>query len=156
MERPKFRFSPPMPFPSDAMKAVLERLDAIERELAVIRRRISELEGKPRFVKPFTEKEGVRPAAEKPVLLPSVDVGNIRVIEVLLDWVHFLLSKVGREGFDDVVQYYVDIGWISEEVGELLKKYASGMHVEGGDGIMLPEDHAKSLDYITRIREAMG
>ncbi len=159
---PRFSFSPPQPLPNDQMKLILEKLESIERELLLLKRRVAELEGKPVAPKPVRVPEPKVPIQSpvparsvQTVLLPHVDVGNVRVIETLLDWVQFLLSKVGHEGFDDLVNYYVEIGWISEEVAEILRRYARGMNVEGTQAYMLPEDHTKSLDYITRIQEAM-
>ncbi|MDN5358562.1 MAG: archaeal flagellar protein FlaD [Candidatus Diapherotrites archaeon] len=159
---PKFSFTPAQPLPNDQLKRILEKLESIERELLLLKRRVAELEGKPVQPRPLRVPEPQTPIS-KPVpakdvgmvLLPHVDVGNVRVIETLLDWVQFMLSKVGHEGFDDLVNYYVEIGWISDEVAEILRRYAKGMNVEGTQAYMLPEDHTKSLDYITRIQEAM-
>lgn len=159
---PKFSFSPAQPLPNDKIKLILDKLESIERELLFLKRRVAELEGKPtspkqiRVPEPKVPISRPTPASEvKMVLLPAVDVGNIRVIETLLDWVQFMLSKVGHEGFDDLVNYYVEIGWISDSVAEILRRYARGMNVDATQAYMLPEDHAKSLDYITRIQEAM-
>ncbi len=159
---PKFSFSPAQPLPNDQIKLILEKLESIERELLLLKRRVAELEGKNVLPKPVRVPEPKAPLpapvpakSVQMVLLPSVDVGNVRVIETLLDWVQFMLSKVGHEGFDDLVNYYVEIGWISDEVADILRKYARGMNVEGTQAYMLPEDHTKSLDFITRIQEAM-
>jgi len=159
---PRFSFTPAQPIPEDQIRLILEKLESIERELILLKRRVAELEGKnvpqrrPRFPEPKAPLPAPVPAKSvQMVLLPSVDVGNIRVIETLLDWVQFMLSKVGHEGFDDLVNYYVEIGWISDEVADILRRYARGINVEATQGYMLPEDHAKSLDFITRIQEAM-
>jgi len=159
---PKFSFSPAQPLPNDQIKLILEKLESVERELLLLKRRVAELEGKNVLPKPVRVPEPKAPLpapvparSVQMVLLPSVDVGNVRVIETLLDWVQFMLSKVGHEGFDDLVNYYVEIGWISDEVADILRKYARGMNVEGTQAYMLPEDHTKSLDFITRIQEAM-
>ncbi len=159
---PKFSFTPAQPLPNDQIRQILSKLESIERELLLLKRRVAELEGKPVSPKPLPvpqpKQQISAPVPAKRVqmvLLPEVDVGNVRVIETLLDWVQFLLSKVGHEGFDDVVNYYVEIGWISDGVAEILRRYARGMNVEATQAYMLPEDHAKSLDYITRIQEAM-
>ncbi len=87
--------------------------------------------------------------------MESVDLGNIRVIQLLMDWVTFILSKVGKERFQEVIDYYRNIRWISDEVAEVLRAYAEGLNVEG-EGMMLPEDHMKSLEYISRIKEEMA
>jgi len=162
MEPPRFSFLPAQPVKGDDLKKLFEKLEAVERELLLLKRRVAELEGKsvqkkvPRVPEPKAAPPTPVPASDvRTVLLPSVDVGNVRVIETLLEWVQFMLSKVGQEGFDDLVNYYVDIGWISEAVADVLRRYARGINVEATQAYMLPEDHAKSLDYITRIQEAM-
>ncbi len=130
----------------------MERLRRLEQEISLLK---SKLGHKPPE-KPLPLRSAISEVkpVESNVLLPSVDLGNIRVIQILMDWVGFILSKAGKEKFNDIVDYYVSIHWISEEVGELLKAYARGMEVEG-EGIMLPEDHLKSLEFISRIKEEM-
>ncbi len=154
MERPRFSFSPPQPFQGDELRLILEKLEALEREILLLKRRIADAERG----RPPTPSIGQKPvpAESGEVLLPRLDLGNVRVIETLLDWVNFLLSKVGPDEYPHLIDYYVGIGWISEGVAEILKRYAEGIHVEDYQGYMLPEDHAKSLDYIVRIKEAMG
>ncbi len=98
---------------------------------------------------------------QKPsVLLPSIDLTNTKVIQTILDWMQFLVERVGHEGIQDILQYYVDIGWISEDVANILKRYADGIRVENEPEVeppvqLDPEDHLKSLDYILQIKEAM-
>ncbi len=96
----------------------------------------------------------------KPVLLPALDLTNTKVIQTILDWMQFLVERVGHEGIDEILQYYVDIGWISEDVAAVLKRYADGIRVENEPEIeppvqLDPEDHLKCLDYILQIKEAM-
>ncbi len=163
MDLPRFSFSPPRPRSEDRLDEVIRRLEAIERELLLLKRRVAKLEGKEVFP-PRADLPRVPPPKDKPmpaaagqvVLLERIDVGNVRVIETLLDWVQFIMSKVGPEGFPEIIEYYREIGWISDEVADLLLRYAQGLRVDVEyPGYMLPEDHAKSLDYISRIKEAM-
>jgi len=126
----------------------------LEKELLLLKKRLADME-KNRPPRPII---GERPAPVEThgVLLDSLDLGNVRVIETLLDWVQFMLSKVGPDEYPRLIDYYCNIGWISEEVAEILRRYAQGIYVEEYQGYMLPEDHAKSLDYIARIKEAMS
>jgi len=104
----------------------------------------------------------VAPKEEEPeVVLPSVDLTNPKVIQTILDWMQFIVERVGHAGVDDVLQYYVDIHWISQEVAEILKRYADGIRVEIEPEVeepvqLDPEDHMKSLDYIMQIKEFQG
>ncbi|MEM4367541.1 MAG: FlaD/FlaE family flagellar protein [Candidatus Anstonellales archaeon] len=74
---------------------------------------------------------------------------------VLMRWIEFMLKKVGNEKLSDLLDYYLDIGWISEEVVLQVLTYAKGMevHVEKGARKRLtPEDHFKTLLFIEKMR----
>ncbi|VVB85720.1 Archaeal flagella protein [uncultured archaeon] len=73
---------------------------------------------------------------------------------VLLNWIEFLMEKVGRNNLADVLEYYIDIGWISQEVSSKMENYASGIdyYVEKPSWKLLPEDHTKSLLFIEQLR----
>ena len=155
MDKPRFAFSPPQPFSSNDLREIIEKLEALERELLLLKKRISDIEHQ-RPPRPQIGVQEPRPVERPSVLLSELDLGNVRVIEALLDWVQFMLSKVGPDDYPRLIEYYRDIGWISESVADVLLRYGQGIYVEEFQGYMLPEDHAKSLDYITRIKEAMG
>ncbi len=55
--------------------------------------------------------------------VPDTAISNA----VMLKWVEFLLETVGHQNLPIVLDYYVDIGWISERVTMKLLAYASGM-----------------------------
>ncbi|MCX9015219.1 MAG: hypothetical protein OIN89_10625 [Candidatus Methanoperedens sp.] len=69
---------------------------------------------------------------------------------VLLNWINFLLEKVGRNNIIDVIKYYIEIDWINEEVGSKMIDYTDGLdyYVEKPTWKLLPDDHVKSLMYI--------
>ena len=95
---------------------------------------------------------------EEDVVLPEVDQTNPKVIQTIIDWMEFLVERVGHQGIPAVLQYYTDIHWISEDVAEVLKRYADGIRVENEPAIeenpqLDPEDHMKSLDYILQIKD---
>lgn len=73
---------------------------------------------------------------------------------ILLSWIEFLLEKVGRNNLIDVLEYYIEICWISEEVSSKMMDYASGIdyYVERPSWKLLPEDHTKSLLFIEQLR----
>lgn len=73
---------------------------------------------------------------------------------VLLNWIEFLMEKVGRNNLFDVLEYYIEIGWINEEVCSKMMAYASGIDyfVERPSWKLLPEDHTKSLLFIEQLR----
>ncbi len=143
MEKPAISFS--------AKEDPLERrLTTLEREVLLLKHRVRKIEEALRGV--LGEEEG----AEENALLTEIDVTKPRVIEILIDWVNFMLSKVGEEELPTLLEYYRSIGWINKKVADLLLRYAQGLRVEEVKGFMEPEDHIKSLEYINRIKEAMG
>jgi len=72
---------------------------------------------------------------------------------LVLKWLEFLLERVGKNNLAEVLEYYVDIGWISDEVSIRMLSYAEGIDydVEKPGWKLLPADHARSLYFIERI-----
>ena len=79
--------------------------------------------------------------------------GDPMSIVVLLNWIEFLMERVGRNNLMDALDYYVDIGWVSEDVRSKIMAYARGIdyYVEKPTWRLLPEDHTKSLLFIERL-----
>ena len=73
---------------------------------------------------------------------------------ILLNWIEFLLEKVGRNNLSEVLEYYIDIGWISEDVCEKMIAYANGIdyYVERPTWKLLPDDHTRSLMFIEQLK----
>jgi flagellar protein FlaD len=90
---------------------------------------------------------------EHEIRLPFLD-NKPETSIILLNWIEFLMEKVGRNNLIDVLEYYVEIGWISEEVSSKMIAYASGIdyYVERPTWKLLPEDHTKSLLFIEQLR----
>jgi len=91
-------------------------------------------------------------------VLSEINVTNPKVIQIVLDWMQFLVERVGHAGAKEILQYYMDIKWISAEVAEILQRYADGIRVDiepetGQPAQLDPEDHMKSLEYILQIKE---
>ncbi len=84
--------------------------------------------------------------------------GDAKRIMLLLKWIEFLMERVGYDGLEDVLNYYVDINWISEDVLMAVLKYARGIKLyhENSDwrpvGYMNVQDHLMSLLYIEALR----
>lgn len=72
---------------------------------------------------------------------------------VLLNWIEFLMERVGRNNLMDALDYYVDIGWIGEGIRDEMLAYARGIdyYVEKPTWRLLTEDHTKSLIFIERL-----
>jgi len=87
------------------------------------------------------------------VLLPDIPESAI-ANAILLKWVEFLLETVGHQNLPEVLDYYVDIGWISEKVTMKLLAYASGMVAPRGRAKekLSTKDHLRSLLFIEKLR----
>ena len=86
------------------------------------------------------------------IRLDSIKRDPMSVV-VLLNWIEFLMERVGRNNLMDALDYYVDIEWISEDVRSEIMAYARGIdyYVEKPTWRLLPEDHTKSLLFIERL-----
>ncbi len=73
-------------------------------------------------------------------------------------WLGFLMDRVGRQNLDRVLEFYYEIGWISDEVMNTLLKYAEGVKPHPREPEWKPEekltirDHLISLLFIERLR----
>jgi archaellum component FlaC len=84
---------------------------------------------------------------------------NLESEEWILRWTKFLIEKIGKEGLEKTLDYYVDLGWIDEDLTEKVLEIARGtagsrIHAEGKKVTwrMDAEDHVKSLEFVRRIR----
>jgi len=87
--------------------------------------------------------------------LPMLEIinNNSETSIVLLNWVEFLMEKVGRNNLMDVLDYYTEIGWIGDSVSGKILAYASGIdyYDEKPTWKLMPQDHTKSLMFIERL-----
>jgi flagellar protein FlaD len=80
-------------------------------------------------------------------------------IVVLMKWLQYLVDKTGKNNLPDVLGYYVDIGWISDDVRLDLINYSKGI-TEGEntagtrkESANLPtKDHLQSLLFIQKLK----
>jgi len=77
---------------------------------------------------------------------------------VLMKWLQFLIDKVGKENLVDVLDYYVDVGWISEKIISNLIDYSEGITEDTKEGEkkklsdLQAKDHIQSLLFIQRLK----
>ncbi len=138
------------PFLDEEEKALPLRKEKMEE-------RVQEVEEKPVVVE--VEKKETKESQEETVL-SYVDLTNPKVIEVLMDWARFMVEKVGHSGIEELLRYYVEIRWISEEVADVLKRYAEGIRVDLEPEMVNvqldPEEHNRVLEYILSIKDIMS
>jgi archaellum component FlaD/FlaE len=78
-------------------------------------------------------------------------------IVVIMKWLQYLVEKIGKSNLPDVLGYYVDIGWISDDVRLDLISYSKGITGEpaqaGTQSSHLPtRDHLQSLLFIQKLK----
>lgn len=80
-------------------------------------------------------------------------------IVVLMKWLQYLVDKVGKNNLPDILGYYVDIGWISDDVRLDLIDYSKGItdvqNQANPPSSHLPsKDHVQSLLFIQKLKGA--
>ena len=80
-------------------------------------------------------------------------------IIVLMKWLQHLIDKCGHDNLSDILNYYVDIGWISEDAKISLIDYSQGItedkkvNYNKTDASHLPsKDHIQSLIFIEKLK----
>ena len=70
-----------------------------------------------------------------------------------LEWVELLMEMAGRNNLPDLLEYYVELGWISGDVGYELLSYARGIDyfVEKDNWKLSADDHVKSYWFVRKI-----
>lgn len=97
---------------------------------------------------------GQVPKSSSPYL---VDIPKDLISDVIaLKWMDYLVNNFGIKRMADVLDFYVDIGWISKNVKDLLINYSRGYVLREGHIVEEPEnptlrDHFKSLIFISKL-----
>jgi archaeal flagellar protein FlaD len=80
-------------------------------------------------------------------------------IIVLMKWLQYLIDKCGRDNLSNILDYYVDINWISSDVKISLLDYSHGIKEERTNNTTnknitdLPsKDHIQSFVYIQKLK----
>lgn len=80
-------------------------------------------------------------------------------VVVLMKWLQYLVDKLGKNHLPDVLGYYVDIDWISDDVRLDIIKYSKGItdenkrkQAENGAANLSTKDHIQSLLFIQKLK----
>lgn len=78
---------------------------------------------------------------------------NSTSMKLCMEWLEFLMELVGRNNLPDILSYYEELGWITEEVRMELMRYAEGIdfYMEKPDWKLTPDDHVKSIWFIENL-----
>ncbi|MEF8873915.1 MAG: FlaD/FlaE family flagellar protein [Candidatus Thermoplasmatota archaeon] len=99
----------------------------------------------------------------------QIDISERYDMEAMIDWIDFLYTKTGGN-IQDALDYYLELGWIGQELKDNILTYTEGMKLDvredsdmiigedgdvernRGDWKLSPEDHKESLRYIEAIK----
>lgn len=152
---------------SNVSEEVLEHIrNEIEEKLTEFNKKLDKLESETQAEKMVIDSTQ-ETLDSKPIVITEtqtpVKSGNSPLLQhldnnpetfiILLNWVEFLMEKVGRNNLMDVLDYYSEIGWISDNVSNKILAYAGGIdyYDEKPTWKLMPQDHTKSLMFIERI-----
>ena len=131
------------------MQKLVETIDKLEKRISYI-----ETGEKPDFN--YTTTDDIKvPEWE---LDPLRDVpSDPESIIVLMKWLQYLMDKCGRDNLSNILEYYVDVGWITEDAKISLIDYSHGIteekRVEHTKISNLPsKDHIQSFFYIQKLK----
>jgi flagellar protein FlaD len=106
---------------------------------------------------PIMEEMGMQNelTAQKTYKLESLPEDTISTM-LVFKWLEFLVSRVGSNNLIDILDYYHNLGWISDSVVNRLAKASKNMkyfneEFRKSTGKMIPEDHVVSLLYIEKL-----
>jgi flagellar protein FlaD len=81
-------------------------------------------------------------------------------IIVLMKWLQYLIDRCGRINLSNILDYYVDIGWISQDVKINLMDYSHGIADENKKDAQITKnvndlpskDHIQSFIFIQKLK----
>ncbi|APH39165.1 FlaD/FlaE family flagellar protein [Methanohalophilus halophilus] len=78
---------------------------------------------------------------------------NSTNIKLCMEWLEYLMELVGRNNLQEILAYYEELGWISEDVRLDLLRYAEGIdfYIEKTDWKISPDDHVRSIWFMEKL-----
>lgn len=163
--------------PKEKIEVVEEKPEVVEKVAEEEKEKVEEIVEKPDVVEAHKEEivEGGVEMAEEKLSLPA-DISNLLFAEepkkarlekipedivstmIALKWLGFLIDRVGVQNLERILEFYYEIGWISENVLNTLLRYAKGTRPHHRDPEWKPaekltiQDHLVSLLFIERLR----
>ncbi|MEM3399375.1 MAG: FlaD/FlaE family flagellar protein [Candidatus Micrarchaeia archaeon] len=137
---------------------VSEQIDSLSSKLDTLSATVSRMVAAIEKERSYLEREPTPPTEEVPEAEPKTPfLSSLREDAVtrtlFLKWVEFLLSRVGHERLDEALNFYVDIGWITEEIAMKALAYSKGISTKKGrkSSKLTPEDHLRTLIFLERL-----
>lgn len=141
-------------------KSGLNKNNLVET-LEKLEERISNIESrKPSKTRVYTTDDIHVPGASWGIEPLTVVSNDPESIIVLMKWLQHLVDKCGHDNLPIIFDYYVDIGWISDDAKISLLDYSQGITEEQNEeetknknlSNLPAKDHIQSLLYIQKIK----
>jgi len=144
------------------MKKLFDTVDKLQQRLSNLENDIM----KKSWTYPGAEKvSSPRIVKVDDIQVPSQELINLEPLTkipndpesiiVLMKWLQYLIDRCGRPNLSEVLNYYVDIGWISDEAKINIMDYSNGITEEiakTGTTDLQAKDHIQSLLFIQKIK----
>lgn len=166
----------------DALNNYIENRDNVDvesssvgNEMDVLMEKIEKIQGRLEEIENglFEDEDGSSFVTTDDIKVPGkkTDVDSVKLnplssipddpesVIVVMKWLQFLVDKCGRDNLPEVLDYYVDIGWMTDDAKIDLLDYSNGI-TDGKSkeekSNKVPElpskDHIQSLVFIQRLR----
>jgi len=142
------------------MKRLLDAVEQLNQRIRLIEeKRIDGVQGvhgrlvKTHDITSFQSTDTLEEQIQPLVQTPS----DPESIVVIMKWLQYLVDRTGKNNLGNTLGYYVDIGWISEDVRLDLINYSKGITEDpaqaGSHQPQLPtKDHLQSLLFIQKLK----
>ena len=103
------------------------------------------------------DSEFGEPSCKEMEPLTAIPNDTERIV-VLMKWLQYLVDKIGKQKLPDILGYYVDINWITDDVRLDIINYSSGIvddqkdEVKKTSNVLSAKDHIQSLLYIQKLK----
>jgi archaellum component FlaD/FlaE len=142
------------------MKNLVEAVEQLNERIKVIEE--NRIEGVKGVTGKLVRTKDIRTFEPTDVLEESMQpLENIpsdpESIVVIMKWLQYLVDRIGKNNLANVLGYYVDIGWISDDVRLDLIDYSKGITEEPAQTGTHPQylptrDHLQSLLFIQKLK----
>ncbi len=159
-EEPTKTIKPSLIKKDEDMQKIIETIDKLKERITCIEKGTI---NKQRIVTTDEIKlpEGIYETVHEWKVDPLTEIpSDPENVIVLMRWLQYLIDKCGRPNLTNILDYYVDIGWISQDAKISLIDYSHGITEKErkGEAVRkqitdLPsKDHIQSLIYIQKLK----
>lgn len=159
-EEPEKKAQPDIVKKDEDMQKIIETIEELKEKITFLEKGST---SKPKIVTTDDIKvpEEVTGTSPKWNVDPLTEIpNNPESVVILMKWLQYLIDKCGRPNLSNILDYYVDIGWISQEAKMSLIDYSQGITDKAKNDETtkkhitdLPsKDHIQSLIYIQKLK----